>query len=105
MAAPFIYVDSIAQQGELGFGATCRAKVNETPAQDKSFTCTLFAPTETFDQLSSSTRDERRTWFQTQFPDALDLIGTDLLLDDLERNPRSALISIKASSSATLIYG
>jgi kynurenine 3-monooxygenase len=68
--------------------------------QDKSFTCTLFAPTETFGQLAVATREDRRAWFQTQFPDALDLIGAGLLLDDLEHNPRSALISIKAS----LIY-
>lgn len=64
--------------------------------QDKSFTCTLFAPTETFEELASATREGRRIWFQMQFSDALDLIGADVLLDDLERNPRSALISIKA---------
>jgi hypothetical protein len=67
--------------------------------QDRSFTCTLFAPTGTFDELAVASREQRRLWFKEQFPDALELIGADLLLNDLERNPRSALISIQASKS------
>lgn len=61
--------------------------------QDKSFTCTLFAPTAEFDRLT--TPENIVDWFGTNFPDALPLIGEKALLRDFERNPRSPLISIK----------
>ncbi|KAI0079955.1 FAD/NAD-P-binding domain-containing protein [Panus rudis PR-1116 ss-1] len=64
------------------------------PNQDKSFTCTLFAPTAEFNRLDSP--DAIIDWFKTNFPDALPLIGEQALLRDFERNPRSPLISIKA---------
>ncbi|TCD61085.1 kynurenine 3-monooxygenase, mitochondrial precursor (Biosynthesis of nicotinic acid protein 4) [Steccherinum ochraceum] len=64
------------------------------PNQDKTFTCTLFAPTAEFDKLTSS--DGIIEWFKTHFPDALTLIGQDALLHDFKNNPRSSLISIKA---------
>lgn len=66
------------------------------PNKDKTFTCTLFAPTASFDELAASTREEQVAWFKTYFPDALKLIGEDAVLNDLARNPRSPLISIKA---------
>lgn len=66
-----------------------------TESQDRTFTCTLFAPTETFERLSKSSQNEQLAWFKSNFSDALDLIGADALLRDLERNPRSPLISIK----------
>jgi kynurenine 3-monooxygenase len=72
--------------------------------QDKSFTCTLFAPTETFDELAGASRDRRHEWFKAQFSDALDLIGADLLLGDLERNPRASLISIKVDPPRFCIH-
>ncbi|KAH8107036.1 FAD/NAD(P)-binding domain-containing protein [Cristinia sonorae] len=65
------------------------------PNQDKTFTCTLFAPTKEFDKLTSP--DVIVSWFKTHFPDALSLIGQDALLHDFKHNPRGSLISIKAN--------
>ena len=74
--------------------------------QDKSFTCTLFAPTTEFETLSN--KDQILSWFRIQFPDALELIGTEELLNSFQRNPRNPLISIKVChfrpSSASSIY-
>ncbi|TBU50901.1 FAD/NAD(P)-binding domain-containing protein [Dichomitus squalens] len=64
------------------------------PNKDKTFTCTVFAPTEEFDRLQSDEVIVR--WFHANFPDALPLIGEEALLQDFHRNPRSALMSIKA---------
>ncbi|KAI9065161.1 FAD/NAD-P-binding domain-containing protein [Trametes sanguinea] len=64
------------------------------PNKDKTFTCTLFAPTADFDRLDSDETILR--WFKANFPDALPLIGEQALLDDFHRNPRSSLMSIKA---------
>ncbi|RPD80193.1 FAD/NAD(P)-binding domain-containing protein [Lentinus tigrinus ALCF2SS1-7] len=64
------------------------------PNKDKTFTCTVFAPTAEFDRLNSDEAILR--WFQANFPDALPLIGQEALLADFHRNPRSALMSIKA---------
>ncbi|CAL1715917.1 unnamed protein product [Somion occarium] len=64
------------------------------PNQDKTFTLTLFSPTEEFDRLKSP--EVILSWFKTQFPDALSIIGEDSLLNSFRRNPRSPLITIKA---------
>ena len=64
--------------------------------QDKSFTCTLFAPTTEFETLSH--KDEVLSWFRTHFPDALELIGSEGLLNSFQRNPRNPLISIKVGA-------
>jgi len=64
------------------------------PNQDKTFTCTLFAPTSEFEKLSSP--ETITQWFKTHFPDALGHIGEGALLHDFKNNPRSSLISIKA---------
>ncbi|EIW60002.1 FAD/NAD-P-binding domain-containing protein [Trametes versicolor FP-101664 SS1] len=64
------------------------------PNKDGTFTCTLFAPTADFDRLDSDEAIVR--WFSEHFPDALPLIGEQALLEDFHRNPRSALMSIKA---------
>lgn len=61
--------------------------------KDKSFTCTLFAPTVELDRLIS--RESILSWFRTNFPDALLLLGEDKLLNDFAKNPRSPLISVK----------
>jgi kynurenine 3-monooxygenase len=63
------------------------------PNKDKTFTCTLFAPTVEFDRLI--TREDILLWFQNHFPDALSLLGEDKLLKDFEQNPRSPLITTK----------
>ncbi|EGN95408.1 hypothetical protein SERLA73DRAFT_186382 [Serpula lacrymans var. lacrymans S7.3] len=64
------------------------------PNKDKSFTCTLFAPTTELDRLT--TREHILSWFKAHFSDALILLGEDKLLQDFEKNPRSPLISTKA---------
>ncbi|KAG1768355.1 FAD/NAD(P)-binding domain-containing protein [Suillus occidentalis] len=63
------------------------------PNKDKTFTCTLFAPTVEFDRLI--TREDILLWFKNHFPDALSLLGEDKLLNDFEKNPRSPLITTK----------
>ncbi|KAI5899766.1 FAD/NAD(P)-binding domain-containing protein [Schizophyllum commune H4-8] len=60
------------------------------PNKDKTFTCTLFAPSTEFDKLD--TVDKFLSWFEHQFPDAYRLIGADLLAKDYGRNPRCPLI-------------
>jgi len=64
------------------------------PNKEKSFTCTLFAPMTEFEKLSH--KDQVLSWFRTHFPDALEIIGTEGLLNSFQRNPRNPLISIKA---------
>lgn len=61
--------------------------------QDMSFTCTLFAPTADFAQLSEPSN--ALSWFKAEFPDALPLIGEQGVLDSFRTNPRSPLIAIK----------
>ncbi|KAI0318647.1 FAD/NAD-P-binding domain-containing protein [Amylostereum chailletii] len=65
------------------------------PNKDKTFTCTLFAPTADFERLDS--KNAILAWFSTHFPDALRLIGEETLLACFEHNPRGPLISIKAN--------
>jgi hypothetical protein len=69
--------------------------------KDKSFTCTLFAPTVEFDSLT--TREAFSKWFNQYFPDAFRLIGEMSLMDDFEQNPRSALISIKVRPDKAIL--
>ncbi|KAM6500602.1 FAD/NAD(P)-binding domain containing protein [Amanita muscaria] len=63
------------------------------PNKDKTFTCTLFAPSSELGRLNNS--ETILAWFRTYFPDALKLIGEKRLLDDLMQNPRSPLICTK----------
>lgn len=62
-------------------------------SQDKSFTCTLFAPTAEFERLHS--REAILAWFAEQFPDALSFIGAEAIADAFAKNPLSPLISTK----------
>ncbi|KAF9500956.1 FAD/NAD-binding domain-containing protein [Pleurotus eryngii] len=64
------------------------------PNQDKTFTCTLFAPSAEFDHLQ--TPKTILAWFKLNFPDALSLIGEDTLVKDFQRNPRCPLICTKS---------
>ncbi|KZT11222.1 FAD/NAD(P)-binding domain-containing protein [Laetiporus sulphureus 93-53] len=64
------------------------------PNKDKTFTCTLFAPTTDFDRLDAPERIVNM--FKTYFPDALPLIGEQALLYDFAHNPRSSLMTVKA---------
>lgn len=61
--------------------------------QDKTFTCTLFAPSFDLDRLNNA--DDILTWFRFYFPDALRIIGEKTLVNDFTRNPRSSLIVTK----------
>jgi kynurenine 3-monooxygenase len=65
----------------------------KTASQDRSFTCTLFAPTAVLEPLVD--RETFLTWFKKYFPDALELIGEDNLARDWAQNPRSPLICTK----------
>lgn len=60
------------------------------PNKDKTFTCTLFAPSTEFDKLD--TVDKFLSWFEHHFPDAHRHIGADALAKDYSRNPRCPLI-------------
>lgn len=61
--------------------------------QDKTFTCTLFAPSSELDRLRDP--GEILAWFRSYFPDAVGLIGEKKLIEDFIRNPRSPLICTK----------
>lgn len=65
------------------------------PNKDKTFTCTLFAPTAELDRLSSP--DSILAWFKFYFPDAVQKIGEQMLVADFLKNPRSPLICTKAA--------
>lgn len=65
------------------------------PNPDGSFTSTLFAPFALFESLKTS--HSVVSFFQEQFPDALELIGEDRLLRIWEHNPIAPLIQIKCS--------
>ncbi|KAF6765118.1 hypothetical protein DFP72DRAFT_332811 [Ephemerocybe angulata] len=64
------------------------------PNRDKTFTCTLFAPSAELDRLK--TPDSVLTWFKFHFPDAVQAIGEKLLVEDVLTNPRSPLICTKS---------
>ena len=63
--------------------------------QDKTFTCTLFAPSAEMERLNNP--DSILTWFKFHFPDAVQAIGEKLLVEDILRNPRSSLICTKVN--------
>ncbi|PFH50664.1 hypothetical protein AMATHDRAFT_47691 [Amanita thiersii Skay4041] len=65
------------------------------PNKDKTFTCTLFAPSYELDRLDGSERI--LAWFNQYFPDAVKLIGEKKLLTDFAQNPRSPLICTKSA--------
>lgn len=62
-------------------------------SQDKSFTCTLFAPVSVLDCIR--TPEAALSWFRQYFPDAISAIGEKTLVEDFLRNPRSPLICTK----------
>ena len=63
------------------------------PNRDCSFTVTLFMPWAKFDAIT----DEAALiqFFDETFPDAVALIGKELLIKDYFKNPKGSLISIK----------
>ncbi|KAK5123353.1 hypothetical protein LTR85_002784 [Meristemomyces frigidus] len=66
------------------------------PSVDKSFTCTLFAPSAIFATLEQDPAAVT-DFFRTNFPGAADLIGHAELREQFEQNPHLPLISIKCS--------
>lgn len=68
------------------------------PSIDKSFTCTLFASSSTFEQLSHSPAITVPAFFEQNFPGALPLLGgPEPLINSFTTNPHLPLISIKCS--------
>lgn len=65
------------------------------PNKDRSFTCTVFAPAEELDKLT--TPAVIVAWFKTNFPDALAVLGEDGLVANFTSNPRSPLICTKST--------
>ncbi|MCJ1258998.1 kynurenine 3-monooxygenase, mitochondrial precursor [Lignoscripta atroalba] len=80
------------------------------PSLDHSFTCTLFAPSQTFATLSSSPHTTLLPFFAQTFPGICpDLIDPDTLLHQFTSNPHLPLISIKCTpyhyASSVVILG
>ncbi|KAI7868871.1 kynurenine 3-monooxygenase [Spinellus fusiger] len=65
------------------------------PNIDFSFTCTLFMPFSMFEAIDS--KEKLELFFEEHFPDAIELIGKENLLNDYFINPRGSLINIKTS--------
>ncbi len=65
------------------------------PNQDCSWTVTLFMPFDMFEQLSNS--EKLITFFETNFPDSIKLIGRERLVRDFFATKPSGLVSIKVS--------
>ncbi|RWS24188.1 kynurenine 3-monooxygenase-like protein [Leptotrombidium deliense] len=63
------------------------------PNQDKSYTVTLFMPFTQFQKLKSA--DDLINFFEYNFPDAVQLIGREKLIQDYFNSTPSALISVK----------
>ena len=80
------------------------------PSLDKSFTCTLFAPQDTFEDLSRDPEGLLPRFFEGNFPGVSpNLISTTNLIAQFTSNPHLPLISIKCSpyhfSSSAVILG
>lgn len=72
--------------------------------QDKSFTLTLFAHTETFDSLDAQLKENNPAklnpvveLFRTEFADAYELMGKDGLMKSWTENPKDGLITVEVS--------
>ena len=66
------------------------------PNSDRSFTCTMFAPFKTFEELSTQSDAEIQQFFETNFPDAYPLIPD--LVSQFHENPTGPLVTISLSS-------
>ena len=80
------------------------------PSQDKSFTCTLFAPANYFEELSENPERRLQEYFHRDFPGVCpDLISPVDLQKQFLGNPHLPLISIKCAphhyKSAVVILG
>ena len=80
------------------------------PSNDRSFTCTLFAPSSCFEDLSEDPESSLEEFFNTNFPGVCpDLIKRKDLLQQFRENPHLPLISIKCTpyhyKSSVVILG
>ncbi|KAL1122309.1 hypothetical protein AAG570_003714 [Ranatra chinensis] len=67
------------------------------PNADRSWTVTLFMNRDQFARLGRSSPEVLVKFFQTNFPDALRLIGRDRLIADFFSNQCSPLVSVKCN--------
>jgi kynurenine 3-monooxygenase len=63
------------------------------PNLDKSFTVTLFMPWQKFSEIKD--RKTLVSFFRMVFPDALDLIGEDKVVEDFFTNEKGSLVTVK----------
>merc|ERR1719229_205728 len=63
------------------------------PNQDKSFTVTLFMPTETFENIKD--KEGLLHFFNENFRDSISLIGKEKLISDFFSNKALPLVSVK----------
>jgi kynurenine 3-monooxygenase len=78
------------------------------PNTDKSFTCTLFAPVDTFNALSSGDDSDLVTFFDRHFPNLTTHITPTSLTTQFRQNPHLPLISLQChphhyTSSAVIL--
>ena len=80
------------------------------PSLDRSFTCTLFAPEQYFEDISMNPEERLHQYFYRDFPGVCpELISPSDLLKQYQTNPHLPLISIKCSphhyKSSAIILG
>ncbi len=77
------------------------------PNQDRTFTLTLFMPFSVF--TSIETEEDLLSFFMKHFPDSVDKIGVDRLVQEYFSNPTGGLISVKCiphfMAGSTMILG
>ncbi|XP_022794626.1 kynurenine 3-monooxygenase-like [Stylophora pistillata] len=77
------------------------------PNKDPSFTCTLFMPYENFETLE--TKEDFLSFFNAVFPDFVQLMGEERILEDFFKNPVWHTVSVKCKpyhfSDKVLIIG
>jgi kynurenine 3-monooxygenase len=79
------------------------------PNTDKSFTCTLFAPVDTFNTLASGDDSNLIKFFNKHFPDLTTHIAPTSLTTQFRQNPHLPLISLQCNphhyTSSAVILG
>ncbi|KAA0153271.1 hypothetical protein FNF31_06515 [Cafeteria roenbergensis] len=69
------------------------------PNPDRTFTCTLFAPNATFEELDSAVKADGPgavvAFFRANFPDALALIGEENVASQYAENPAGSLVTVR----------
>uniref|UniRef100_A0A8C5UNU6 Kynurenine 3-monooxygenase n=1 Tax=Microcebus murinus TaxID=30608 RepID=A0A8C5UNU6_MICMU len=84
------------KRGDVSPAPLLSSFLSPRPAQNKSFTCTLFMPFEEFEKILTSS--DVLDFFQKYFPDAIPLIGERELVQDFFLLPAQPMISVKCSS-------